>query len=316
MINDQINKDRNESDDDHFDAAERQAFVLLACVWMLDMMMMMMMMMMMTTMMLMMMMMLKDGSDTLMVIFDHGFDRYLLLEWEMRKGVNENRISWTQPTTEGTNKITIIIGQWIFISYTIDSKWPEQAELQDALDKAHAEIERLSGKQALETSLGEQCQPNQKKQKTGNQPPAQTTAETPQPAPSSRGGARHKVTWLAKLKASLCAVFFWNIIKCEWLGGSWEWSYNWLFEDIPRTAAAKAARLRRVCERKPTGKLGCPEWLHEMWKNPNNRQSLTEKLEASSWDKDFWTCCVVQFIFCFEPPLTSKIFFIKSCFSR
>ena len=57
-------------------------------------------------------------------------------------------------------------------------------------------------------------------------------------------------------------------------------------QEVPTTQAAKEARLRRLCERKPTGRLHCPEWLHTMWKNPANRTDMVDKLEANGWNKD------------------------------
>ncbi len=79
-------------------------------------------------------------------------------------------------------------------------------------------------------------------------------------------------------------------------------------EPIPQTPAAKAARLRRVCELKPSGKLKCPQWLHEQWKNTASRPQLTKQLEAAGWDKDWIisksmthliTCCNTEPVFNF-----------------
>jgi len=50
--------------------------------------------------------------------------------------------------------------------------------------------------------------------------------------------------------------------------------------------AAKRARLRRFCERKPSGKLQCPQWLHEQWKGNTNRDELLEQFEKCGWDKE------------------------------
>ena len=69
---------------------------------------------------------------------------------------------------------------------------------------------------------------------------------------------------------------------------------NGVVQVVPETEGAKQARLRRLCERKPTGKLQCPDWLHEQWKNPANRQSLVEKFEAMKWNKD-WGLYVTSF---------------------
>ena len=46
------------------------------------------------------------------------------------------------------------------------------------------------------------------------------------------------------------------------------------------------ARLRRLCEKKPSGKLNCPEWLHKLWATPANREELVDKLEKAGWNKD------------------------------
>ena len=51
--------------------------------------------------------------------------------------------------------------------------------------------------------------------------------------------------------------------------------------------AAKKQRLRRVCQRKPSGKLSVPESVHDMWKQGGHaREELQELLEESGWDKD------------------------------
>lgn len=55
---------------------------------------------------------------------------------------------------------------------------------------------------------------------------------------------------------------------------------------FPKTPEAKLARLRRLCEKKPSGKLNCPEWLHNLWAVPANRDDLVNKLEKAGWDKD------------------------------
>ncbi|CAL1165907.1 unnamed protein product [Cladocopium goreaui] len=51
---------------------------------------------------------------------------------------------------------------------------------------------------------------------------------------------------------------------------------------------AKMAKLRRVCEKKPSGKCKVPEDIHLKWKNNNgdDRKDLLELLETSDWDKD------------------------------
>ena len=54
---------------------------------------------------------------------------------------------------------------------------------------------------------------------------------------------------------------------------------------------AKMAKLRRVCEKKPSGKCKVPEDIHLKWKNNNgdDRKELLDLLESSDWDKD----CVI-----------------------
>ena len=53
--------------------------------------------------------------------------------------------------------------------------------------------------------------------------------------------------------------------------------------------AARNARLRRVCERKPSGKLLVPEDIHLKWKNNcgRDRDDLLDALESCQWDKDW-----------------------------
>lgn len=51
--------------------------------------------------------------------------------------------------------------------------------------------------------------------------------------------------------------------------------------------AAKKARLRRLCERKSTGKLKVPEEVHQLWRQGGHaRDELCRILEESSWDQD------------------------------
>ena len=52
--------------------------------------------------------------------------------------------------------------------------------------------------------------------------------------------------------------------------------------------AARQARLRRVCERKPSGKLMVPQEIHDKWRNNvgNDREELLDALEEAGWDKD------------------------------
>ena len=53
------------------------------------------------------------------------------------------------------------------------------------------------------------------------------------------------------------------------------------------TAGAKLGRLRRLCERKPSGKLNVPEEVHNRWAQKGRaRDDLLEELEACNWDPD------------------------------
>lgn len=83
-----------------------------------------------------------------------------------------------------------------------------------------------------------------------------------------------------------CPCTFWSIFKlCCPFNAELYVRHAEANPDIPRTPAAKSARLRRVCELKPSGKIKCPEWLHEQWKNTANRPQLTTQLESANWDK-------------------------------
>ena len=56
----------------------------------------------------------------------------------------------------------------------------------------------------------------------------------------------------------------------------------------PPTEAAKLARLRRLCEKKPSGKCNVPEELHKRWLNGSlaDREAMVEELEACHWAKE------------------------------
>ena len=55
----------------------------------------------------------------------------------------------------------------------------------------------------------------------------------------------------------------------------------------PETEAARNARLRRICERKPSGKIYCSQELHDRWKQgtKEDREALVELLESCDWNK-------------------------------
>ncbi|CAK8993376.1 Uncharacterized protein SCF082_LOCUS3479 [Durusdinium trenchii] len=53
--------------------------------------------------------------------------------------------------------------------------------------------------------------------------------------------------------------------------------------------AAKMAKLRRMCERKPSGKIKVPDDVHKRWvaNEGDDREKMLELLEDSNWDKDW-----------------------------
>ena len=54
------------------------------------------------------------------------------------------------------------------------------------------------------------------------------------------------------------------------------------------TEAAKNNRLRRVCERKPSGKIRISQEIHDQWaKGGSERLALRDHLENCGWDKDW-----------------------------
>ena len=56
----------------------------------------------------------------------------------------------------------------------------------------------------------------------------------------------------------------------------------------PFTEGAKMNRLRRLCERKPSGKCKVPEALHEKWRKATKteREDLIDELEKANWSED------------------------------
>ena len=50
---------------------------------------------------------------------------------------------------------------------------------------------------------------------------------------------------------------------------------------------AMEGRLRRLCEKKPSGKLRVPEEVHVMWKKGGHtRKELLKKLQDAGWNED------------------------------
>ena len=57
-------------------------------------------------------------------------------------------------------------------------------------------------------------------------------------------------------------------------------------EDTGPSEGAKLGRLRRLCERKPSGRLQVPVHIHEQWKQGGHpRQQLLEMLEHAGFEK-------------------------------
>lgn len=52
--------------------------------------------------------------------------------------------------------------------------------------------------------------------------------------------------------------------------------------------AARLARLRRVCEQKPSGRCHVPAAVHEKWRKASHAEKLEmcDQLEAVAWDKE------------------------------
>ena len=58
-------------------------------------------------------------------------------------------------------------------------------------------------------------------------------------------------------------------------------------EEEGLSEGAKLGRLRRLCERKPSGKLRVPEAIHTMWKSGgHSRQKLLKMLEDAGYEED------------------------------
>ena len=56
----------------------------------------------------------------------------------------------------------------------------------------------------------------------------------------------------------------------------------------PVTEGARLQRLRRLCEKKPSGKCSVPESIHLQWKNGSktDRESMIDELEKAGWSKE------------------------------
>lgn len=114
--------------------------------------------------------------------------------------------------------------------------------------------------QAARAALAKDSQANQAKK-----PNSKVKATPPKPAPASAAKASHR--------------------DAEPAAGSAEGSEEENDENL--SGAAKRARLRRVCERKSSGKLLVPESVHNLWKQGGHtRDELCEMLEDAGWNKD------------------------------
>lgn len=56
----------------------------------------------------------------------------------------------------------------------------------------------------------------------------------------------------------------------------------------PETEGAKLARLRRLCEVKPSGRCSVPTEVHERWLKggKSEREAMVEEFERANWSKD------------------------------
>lgn len=69
-------------------------------------------------------------------------------------------------------------------------------------------------------------------------------------------------------------------------------------EDNP-SEEARLHRLRRVCERKPSGRLNVPEHIHLQWLKGDRttRLKMLDVLESASWNKDLMVLwCVLEIL--------------------
>ena len=56
----------------------------------------------------------------------------------------------------------------------------------------------------------------------------------------------------------------------------------------PKSEGAKLARLRRLCEMKPSGKCAVPTEVHQRWKQADKaeREAMVEEFEKANWAKE------------------------------
>jgi len=82
----------------------------------------------------------------------------------------------------------------------------------------------------------------------------------------------------------------------------------------PATEGARLQRLRRLCEKKPSGRCSVPEQIHLKWKNGSKeeREKLMDELEAAGWSKER----VVQLMISISPQkhIDSFLGVLGDCF--
>ena len=61
-------------------------------------------------------------------------------------------------------------------------------------------------------------------------------------------------------------------------------------QPAPKTEGARLARLRRLCEMKPSGRCAVPKEVHERWKSgtKEEREAMLEEFEKANWSRDLW----------------------------
>lgn len=73
--------------------------------------------------------------------------------------------------------------------------------------------------------------------------------------------------------------------------------------DQEPSLAAKNNRLRRLCEKKPSGKINVPQHIHDAWAaGGHSREQLLEALEEANWNKDMVSMHGCSFVKIGYPP--------------
>lgn len=68
--------------------------------------------------------------------------------------------------------------------------------------------------------------------------------------------------------------------------------------DAPPTEGARLQRLRRLCEKKPSGRCHVPEAVHQRWKAGTaiEREAMVQELEKAGWSKDLGSVNFISLI--------------------